>query len=285
MPRRSTVTARAAAALVAVLAVALVLGAPVADIGSRPGSGVDPAAYAVGPGVVAAPAGGTLSAERTVRTCRKKKPRRQCRKPRKRQPVVRPARPTPTAAPTASPTAGPTAVPTAVPPATPAPVDGPMRWTLLRSANPSADELDAYERITRAMDAAVARYNRNATFHRHLYVAYAPWVPTAEGGGNDIRFGANRGFMTERTALHEIGHTVGVGMSGGWYAGCNGNGSGQWTGPVANALIKSWDGPGAVINCGGRHVWPYGLNYDNEFSERDADRHVQLMAALVRDGQ
>ncbi|MFY0408396.1 hypothetical protein [Solicola sp. PLA-1-18] len=161
-----------------------------------------------------------------------------------------------------------------------------MTYTLLTETSPSSDQLDAYDRIRAAMDAAVLRYNRHSSFARHLYVRYSPWVGTAEGGGNDISFGANRAFMNERTALHEIGHTVGVGISWGWFQTCsNQDGSGYWTGPRARQLIKNWDGPEAEINCGGSHIWPYGMNYDNEFTETNADRHVELMQAMVLDGQ
>jgi glycine/D-amino acid oxidase-like deaminating enzyme len=41
---------------------------------------------------------------------------------------------------------------------------------------------------------------------------------------------------------------------------------------------------GSAFSHGGGHFWPYGLNYDNEFSNTAADRHVQIVAAMVRDG-
>lgn len=87
--------------------------------------------------------------------------------------------------------------------------------------------------------------------------------------------------MNERTALHEISHTIGVGTSSGW---SRVGGSGTWTGGQATALVKQYDGSGAKISTGGGHFWPYGLNYDNEWSNTAADRHVRIVAAMVRDG-
>jgi hypothetical protein len=159
---------------------------------------------------------------------------------------------------------------------------GEITYTLHTETNPTADQQDAYSRITTAVDAAVARYNKLADLTKELNVSYSPGVPTAEGNGNgDLRFGENRSYMSERTALHEIAHTLGVDQSGGWSSNCS---TGTWTGPNVNALIKSWDGDSATISCGGGHFWPYGLNYDNEWSEQNADRHVLIVNAMKADG-
>ncbi|WP_031479853.1 hypothetical protein [Streptomyces bicolor] len=156
-----------------------------------------------------------------------------------------------------------------------------ITWTLERAANPTQDQLTAYDLITRAMNAAVARYNNLSDLGKTLTVRYDPGVPTADGNINGtIRFG-NRGYMTERTALHEIAHTIGVGTSSGWSRLA---GSGTWTGAQATALVRQFDGSSAKISTGGGHFWPYGLNYDNEFSNTAADRHVQIVASMVRDG-
>jgi len=165
---------------------------------------------------------------------------------------------------------------------TPAEAAGRMTYTLYTDPNPTADQADAYQRITAAMDAAVARYNEFSDFDRHLNVYYVPGVPTAEASiDGTIRFGDNRGFMQERTALHEISHTVGNGTADAWYAMCQ---NGQWTGANANAKLAEFDGPGATLNCGGSHIWPYGLNYDDEMSDVAADRHVQIIWAMIADG-
>ncbi|QOV33835.1 hypothetical protein IM697_27015 [Streptomyces ferrugineus] len=156
-----------------------------------------------------------------------------------------------------------------------------ITWTLERAANPTEDQRTAYDLITRAMNAAVARYNNLSDLGKAITVRYDPGVPTADGNINGtIRFG-NRGYMTERTALHEIAHTIGVGTSSGW---SRLGGGGTWTGSQATALVRQFDGSSAKISTGGGHFWPYGLNYENEFSNTAADRHVRIVAAMVRDG-
>ncbi|MCX4706193.1 hypothetical protein [Streptomyces sp. NBC_01373] len=156
-----------------------------------------------------------------------------------------------------------------------------ITWNLERATNPTADQRAAYDLITAAMNAAVARYNNLSDLGKSITVRYDPGVPTADGNINGtIRFG-NRSYMTERTALHEIAHTIGVGTSAGWSALAAG---GTWRGAQATALVKQFDGSGATLSTGGGHFWPYGLNYDNEFSNTAADRHVQIVAAMVRDG-
>src|SRR5262245_48282748 len=88
-----------------------------------------------------------------------------------------------------------------------------ISWQLQRSTNPTSDQNDAYNRITSAMNLAVARYNRLAVRpSKSITVQYVPSVATADGNFNgNIRFGSNRSYMTERTALHEISHTLGIG--------------------------------------------------------------------------
>jgi hypothetical protein len=174
----------------------------------------------------------------------------------------------------------------AAPPAAPAPREqvaaATITWTLERASNPTADQQAAYTLITSAMNAAVARYNNLSDLGKSITVRYDTGVPTADGNLNGtIRFGGNRSYMTERTALHEIAHTIGVGTSSGWSSL---GGSGTWTGAQATALVRQFDGSSAKLSTGGGHFWPYGLNYENEFSGTAADRHVQIVAAMVRDG-
>ncbi|KZM25476.1 uncharacterized protein EKO05_0008984 [Ascochyta rabiei] len=159
-------------------------------------------------------------------------------------------------------------------------VSGAITWTLSKSASPSADESDAYAKIEAAMRLAVARYGRYSSASKTIRVAYAPGVPTAEANFNgDLRFGSNRAYMNERTAMHEISHTLGIGQTSAFDTKCA---AGDWR--TALPLLRSWDGASAVINCGGGHIWPYGLNYDTEWSETNADRHVQLIDAMIKDG-
>lgn len=85
--------------------------------------------------------------------------------------------------------------------------------------------------------------------------------------------------MTERTALHEISHTLGVGQTQAFTDNCDNNG---WT--AATALLKTFDGADAAFGCGGSHFWPYGLNYENEMSDTNANRHVEIINAMLEDG-
>jgi len=75
------------------------------------------------------------------------------------------------------------------------------------------------------------------------------------------------------------GHTLGVGQLAAFDQRCA---SGNW--PSALPLLRSWDGSSAVINCGGSHFWPYGLNYETEWSETNADRNVLLINRMIADG-
>lgn len=156
-----------------------------------------------------------------------------------------------------------------------------LTYTLTESSNPTADESDAYALIKSAMDAAIARHEDNgSTATKTITVEYNTGVTTADGNFNgNIRFGANRAYMTERTALHEISHTLGVGQTAGFTANCD---AGNW--PTANKLVESFDGSGTTIACGGSHFWPYGLNYEDEMSDTNADRHVQIINAMLTDG-
>ncbi|NEA65768.1 hypothetical protein [Streptomyces sp. SID12488] len=157
-----------------------------------------------------------------------------------------------------------------------------ITWSLVRASNPTTDQQSAYNLITTAMNAAVTRYNNLSDLGKTITVRYEPGVPTADGSLNGtIRFGSNRSYMTERTALHEIAHTIGVGTSSGWSSL---GGSGTWTGAQATALVRQFDGSGAKLSTGGGHFWPYGLNYENEWSGTAADRHVRIVAAMKNDG-
>ncbi|KAI6365021.1 hypothetical protein MCOR25_005513 [Pyricularia grisea] len=156
-----------------------------------------------------------------------------------------------------------------------------LNWSLEKASNPTTDQADAYSKIESAMRDAVARYHRSSpNASKTIRVYYAPGVPTAEASFNgDLRFGSNRAYMNTRTAMHEISHTLGVGTTNAFNNMCS---SGNW--PKALPLLRSFDGQSAVINCGGSHFWPYGLNYDNEWSETNAERHVRMVDAMIQDG-
>jgi hypothetical protein len=158
---------------------------------------------------------------------------------------------------------------------------GAITWNLQKSANPTADESAAYRRIEAAMTAAVARHQRlTPSISKSIRVYYTPGVPTAEANYNgDLRFGSNASYQTERTALHEIAHTLGVGQRTAFDDHCATN---NW--PTATPLLRSYDGSSAKISCGGGHFWPYGLNYETEWSSQAGDRHCLLVQAMLKDG-
>ena len=159
-----------------------------------------------------------------------------------------------------------------------------ITWRLQKAANPTSDQADAYTRIEAAMRLAVARYTRLATRpNKTITVQYVPGVQTSDGNFNgNIRFGTGRSYMTERTALHEIAHTLGVGTTRSFDVRCAKPNEEGW--PSATKLLKGWDGPKAKINCGGGHFWPYGLNYETEMNETSATRHCQMVDAMLGDG-
>jgi hypothetical protein len=132
--------------------------------------------------------------------------------------------------------------------------------------------------IVYAMDGAVAQYNRWGTFNKSLTANYNPGVPTAQAGYDGwIDFGGQIGY---RTALHEIAHTLGVGTAPNYGNFIN---NGLWTGSQAIQQLRAFDGPTANLNTDGTHIWPYGLNFDNEGGTENNRRHVLMVAALRRD--
>eukprot|EP00747_Dinoflagellata_sp_TGD_P223410 gnl/TRDRNA2_/TRDRNA2_94981_c0_seq3.p1 gnl/TRDRNA2_/TRDRNA2_94981_c0~~gnl/TRDRNA2_/TRDRNA2_94981_c0_seq3.p1 ORF type:complete len:334 (+),score=52.10 gnl/TRDRNA2_/TRDRNA2_94981_c0_seq3:70-1071(+) len=134
--------------------------------------------------------------------------------------------------------------------------------------------------IVASMDSATDHYNAvsGGTLDKDLNIHYCPEVPTADGNINgNIRFGK---ACSHRVALHEIAHTLGVGQHRAWRSLASG---GRWTGSCAIAKLRELDGPNAILNADVMHFWPYGLNYDNEWSEENGQRHVQMVAALLAD--
>jgi len=132
--------------------------------------------------------------------------------------------------------------------------------------------------IVAAMDAAVAIYNANGYFPKALTANYNSGVPTAQASYSGwIDFG---GSISTRVALHEIGHTLGVGQYGTWSTNQSG---GKWTGTYASNRVKLYDGASAFIGCDTQHFWPYGLNYDTEDGTTARIRHVKIVSAMRRD--
>ena len=161
------------------------------------------------------------------------------------------------------------------------PSSGDVRYALARSTAPTPDEQDAYERITQAMDEALVFYNCYTSLSLELRVAYVPGVATADGNVNgSMRFGS-RASMNSITAMHEIGHTAGVGgprfqplIQAGVY-----------TGASATQVLRELTGDArAELHGDTQHFWPYGLNYTTEVSsDEDLIRHCRLVDAMQAD--
>jgi hypothetical protein len=133
-------------------------------------------------------------------------------------------------------------------------------------------------RIVAAMDEAVALYNAHGTFNKVVTANYNPRTRTADANYDGwINFG---GQINARVALHEIGHTLGIGTTLQWRRGLS---DGKWTGEHGLAQLRAFDGPDAILKADRMHFWPYGLNYDREWSDDAAVRHVKLVAALRKD--
>ena len=157
-----------------------------------------------------------------------------------------------------------------------------VTYTLHKSANPTADEQDAYERITAVMDSAVYIYNKYTNLSKYINVYYAPGVPTAEASSNgDLRFGENRSYMFVGTAMHEMAHTMGMGTTDAYRSMFK---DGVFQGQKAQALLREIDGPDAVLKGDSQHFWPYGLNYASEVhSEQDLINHARIVEAMYQD--
>ena len=168
-----------------------------------------------------------------------------------------------------------------------------IEYTLHKSENPTEDELEAYKRITTVMDSAVKLYNTFSNLSKFINVYYAPGVPTAEASSNgDLRFGENRSYMVVPTAMHEMGHTMGIGTTSEYAATCV---DGVFRNDKVQAKLREMDGPDAELHCDRQHIWPYGLNQASEAkSEQDLINHVILVetiyqqlfkVAFLRDGR
>ena len=163
------------------------------------------------------------------------------------------------------------------------PYSGSISYTLNRADSPTADQLDAYERLTVAMDEALYYYNCYADLEKQLWVNYDPGVPTAQANIDGwMSFGNDRAYMVLPTAMHEVAHTLGVGYYG---FGDMTDSNGIWTGANANAVLASIENPrDTQLHADSMHFWPYGLNYASEYeNEDDLINHVRLVAAIRLD--
>ncbi len=162
------------------------------------------------------------------------------------------------------------------------PASGNVTYTLTKASSPTADQQDAYDLITLAMDEAVRYYNCYTNITKHETVTYNPSVATADGNSNgSIRFGGKQ-YMEYSRAMHEIAHTVGIGTYSEYQALIV---DGIFTGDVATAQLRDITGvPDDEVHGDSQHFWPYGLNYESEVeSEADLINHCLMVVAIRAD--
>ncbi len=159
-----------------------------------------------------------------------------------------------------------------------------ITYTMNMAENPTADQWDAYIRLTKSANEAIGYHQTYTNFARHVWINYSPGVPTADANIEGwMRFGSNRSFMNVRTVLHELSHTVGIGTSGGFYNLMSNN---LWTGTNGNNALRAISGiSNDVIHQSGVHMWPHGLNYDSEgTSPTDFMNHCLILEGMRIDG-
>ncbi|WP_437739609.1 hypothetical protein WME73_28780 [Sorangium sp. So ce302] len=161
------------------------------------------------------------------------------------------------------------------------PGTGGITYTLAKVASPTAEQQSAYDNITSAMDEALSYYNCHTSIEKRLSVSYVPSVATADGNVNgSIRFGATSS-MNYITAMHEIGHTVGVGSRefGALVV------DGVFTGEAATRQLRAITGNESdVVHADTQHFWPYGLNYTTEVKTTDdLVNHCKIVVAIRED--
>jgi hypothetical protein len=92
--------------------------------------------------------------------------------------------------------------------------------------------------------------------------------------------------MDYRTAMHEIGHTVGVGQASNWGSFISG---GLFTGQRAAAQLKAINAKLSAplyteVHADTQHFWPYGINQQSEVKgEADLIAHCQMVVAIRQD--
>lgn len=135
---------------------------------------------------------------------------------------------------------------------------------------------------SQALTNSLARFNAYGDFTAgndgSVEAAYNPGVPTAQanygGWGGIIEYGGT--WPNDRVTIHELNHWLGTGT----YSNANGL---SWSGPRTVSLLEQFEGVGARLGTDGVHFWPYGLNFDSEWSELNARRNVALTYALRAD--
>lgn len=173
------------------------------------------------------------------------------------------------------------------------PYSGAIAYTL---NNPDSWPAEARTRIDEAMSEAVWYYNCYADLSHNITVNYNTGVPTAEANVDGwMTFGGNAYYQHVITAMHEIGHTMGVGYYP-WTELTDGNR--RWIGEEVKKFVESIpedqraNGAGNYITADSTHFWPYGLNQRTEAEDNRGNihewsliNHVRIVAAMQVDKQ
>jgi hypothetical protein len=150
-----------------------------------------------------------------------------------------------------------------------------------------------HERIKKAMESAVSYFNNLTSIqNHHLSVNYNAGTPTAEASyGSYMQFGASASYQRTGTALHEMGHTIGVGQHSSWYGPSSPlretGSSGAWLGERANSIVKFIDNDSTgYLRGDGTHMWPYGINgaHEDDGSELLYTANTLIVQGLGEDG-
>ncbi len=152
---------------------------------------------------------------------------------------------------------------------------------------------DILTRIDEAMSSAVGYFNDLTSIQgHHLSVGYSSGVPTAEASyGGYMTFGPNESYQRTGTALHEMGHTIGVGTHSMWYGPSSplretGSG-GIWLGDRTDAVVQFLNNDTSSHLTGDSvHMWPYGINgaHEDNGSEFTYIANALVHQALGEDG-
>ena len=142
---------------------------------------------------------------------------------------------------------------------------GAITYTLTSSVTDAGDN---GIRIGEAIRSAVEYWNNLTSINNvHLTISHHAGTPTAEASyGGYMQFGANPSYQRTGTALHEMGHVIGVGTHYIWYNGDSPlRGNGLWLGDRANKVLRFLDNNTTSSMMGDAvHMWPYGINGAHE---------------------
>lgn len=130
---------------------------------------------------------------------------------------------------------------------------------------------DNRTRVDAAMKSSVEFWNSHTSIKGlGLTVNYGSGTLTAEASyGGWMRFGPNASYQQTGTALHEMGHTIGVGTHQYWYNTTSSplKEGGVWLGERATQVVRFLENDAtATLKGDATHMWPYGINGAHEDS-------------------